>query len=191
MESVEWFLFVKQKTAYEIRLSLVGSEMCIRDSLFPDRLAGWREAARVLKPGGLFATSVWRGPEKNSMARLQQQAVLPALPERLLDPPPSWEWGEIAEADGLMDEICSAAPFENATVSVLNATLVVSSPATLWRGMLGNPLAGRLLRACTPDELEEVKSSVLDAYGELAGGSDRPLLLDASCHVLVANRKME
>ena len=26
-------LFFKQKTAYEIRLSLVGSEMCIRDSL--------------------------------------------------------------------------------------------------------------------------------------------------------------
>jgi len=25
------FFFLKQKTAYEIRLSLVGSEMCIRD----------------------------------------------------------------------------------------------------------------------------------------------------------------
>src|SRR5660397_257438 len=27
------FFFFKQKTAYEIRLSLVGSEMCIRDSI--------------------------------------------------------------------------------------------------------------------------------------------------------------
>src|SRR5660397_278205 len=27
------FFFFKQKTAYDIRLSLVGSEMCIRDSL--------------------------------------------------------------------------------------------------------------------------------------------------------------
>jgi len=26
-------VFFKQKTAYEIRLSLVGSEMCIRDSI--------------------------------------------------------------------------------------------------------------------------------------------------------------
>ena len=26
-----WVFFFKQKTAYEIRLSLVGSEMCIRD----------------------------------------------------------------------------------------------------------------------------------------------------------------
>src|SRR5665809_173594 len=30
-----FFFFFKQKTAYEIRLSLVGSEMCIRDSLKP------------------------------------------------------------------------------------------------------------------------------------------------------------
>jgi len=28
---VFFFFFFKQKTAYEIRLSLVGSEMCIRD----------------------------------------------------------------------------------------------------------------------------------------------------------------
>src|SRR5665809_155759 len=31
--SLSIFFFFKQKTAYEIRLSLVGSEMCIRDSL--------------------------------------------------------------------------------------------------------------------------------------------------------------
>ena len=30
---LERFFFFKQKTAYEIRLSLVGSEMCIRDSV--------------------------------------------------------------------------------------------------------------------------------------------------------------
>ena len=31
-----WFFFFKQKTAYEMLRSLVGSEMCIRDSLNPD-----------------------------------------------------------------------------------------------------------------------------------------------------------
>src|SRR5660397_157275 len=30
------FFFFKQKTAYELRLSLVGSEMCIRDSQFAE-----------------------------------------------------------------------------------------------------------------------------------------------------------
>ena len=32
-----FFFFFKQKTAYEIRLSLVGSEKCIRDTLTPDQ----------------------------------------------------------------------------------------------------------------------------------------------------------
>src|SRR5660398_10651 len=34
-----FFFFFKQKTAYEIRLSLVGSEMCIRDSPYATSLS--------------------------------------------------------------------------------------------------------------------------------------------------------
>ena len=33
MGVLSWFFFFKQKTAYEIMPSLVGSEMCIRDSV--------------------------------------------------------------------------------------------------------------------------------------------------------------
>ena len=33
MDGVGALCFFKQRTAYEIRLSLVGSEMCIRDSM--------------------------------------------------------------------------------------------------------------------------------------------------------------
>ena len=42
-----YFFFFKQKTAYEIMPSLVGSEMCIRDRLYaavmelPDKQAKW------------------------------------------------------------------------------------------------------------------------------------------------------
>ena len=39
--------FFKQKTAYEIRLSLVGSEMCIRDSGTPTLRVRPRETNRV------------------------------------------------------------------------------------------------------------------------------------------------
>ena len=35
MGLVEVFCFFKHKAAYEIRLSLVGSEMCIRDNPWP------------------------------------------------------------------------------------------------------------------------------------------------------------
>ena len=58
-----FFFFFKQKTAYEIRLSLVGSEMCIRDSpgtVFPVPLdvsseSQWQEALKQAEDlmGGL------------------------------------------------------------------------------------------------------------------------------------------
>ena len=35
-----FFFFFKQKTAYEIRLSLVGSEMCIRDRILTGAVTG-------------------------------------------------------------------------------------------------------------------------------------------------------
>ncbi len=45
------FFFFKQKTAYEIRLSLVGSEMCIRDRTTrvsnPVRSPSFRASASV------------------------------------------------------------------------------------------------------------------------------------------------
>lgn len=44
--------------------------------LFPDRQAGWGEAARVLRSGGLLATAVWRGPEDNALLRLQMEPVM-------------------------------------------------------------------------------------------------------------------
>ena len=35
------FFFFKQKTAYEIGVRLVGSEMCIRDSLYTPPVTPW------------------------------------------------------------------------------------------------------------------------------------------------------
>ena len=36
MRPQSWIFFFKQKTAYEIMPSLVGSEMCIRDRFWPE-----------------------------------------------------------------------------------------------------------------------------------------------------------
>ena len=36
--NIMFFFFFKQKTAYDIRLSLVGSEMCIRDRYWKIRM---------------------------------------------------------------------------------------------------------------------------------------------------------
>src|SRR5678816_1815107 len=48
-----FFFFFKQKTAYEMLRSLVGSEMCIRDSTMVDQLSSFAaEVTRVAKEVG-------------------------------------------------------------------------------------------------------------------------------------------
>ncbi len=51
---------------------------------FPDRAAGYREARRVLAPGGLFLFSVWDRIETNDFAHIVTEAVGTLFPE---DPP--------------------------------------------------------------------------------------------------------
>lgn len=155
--------------------------------LFPDRGAGWREAARVLKPGGLLATSVWRGPQHNALARLQIEPVVAALPERLRASMPKPAWLEIASEEGLAREL-SEAGFGDVEVSVFDAVFTAPSPRAMWDVMRDNPAISALFSQCNEAELQLVEKAVLKRFVELAGGADRPLRFDASCHFAVARR---
>ncbi|OJT16870.1 hypothetical protein BO221_48115 [Archangium sp. Cb G35] len=155
--------------------------------LFPDRNAGWREAARVLRPGGLLATAVWRGPEDNALARLQMAPVVSALPERVRSSLPRSGWLDIASAEGLEKEV-RAAGFVAPEVSVFNAVLTAPTPQAMWDMMRENPVSNSLLAACSDEEIAVIERSVLSAFEALAGGTDRPVRFDASCHFLIARR---
>ena len=51
---------------------------------FPDRVAGYAEARRVLKPGGRFVFNVWDRIEENEFAKLVHDAAAGTFPD---DPP--------------------------------------------------------------------------------------------------------
>jgi SAM-dependent methyltransferase len=160
---------------------------CFGIFLFGDRKAGWREAARVLRPGGTFVTSVWKGPEHNPMLRAQIEPIVQALPPERL--PQEKGWLEVADGDALLAEVTSSAPFENARVYPFHASFTVPDWGVLWGFMRSNPAAGALLRNCSDSELDAVRAHWTTKYRERAGGDAQPLVLESVCNILIATRR--
>jgi ubiquinone/menaquinone biosynthesis C-methylase UbiE len=151
---------------------------------FPDMLLAAKEMARVLKPGGRIATSVWNIPEKNFWVT----AIMETINRNMqLPPPPPGSPGMFRCAkDGLMTDLFSKAGFKNISITEIAGNLNCQTSDVYWNMMteVGAPIVAALSKADDamkekikrevyeivnqkyPDGSVQIEASALVIYGE-------------------------
>lgn len=134
---------------------------------FPDKLAAYREALRVLKPGGHFLFNVWNSLDYNPVSRMVAEAVAKALPE---DPPRFIERVPFGyyDPDRVRGEIQQAG-FENVDIVVVEKVTRAPSPLEPATGLCqGTPMRAEI-EARAPGRLEEITAKVTEALASQFG----------------------
>lgn len=151
---------------------------------FPDRLAAFREARRVLRPGGRFLFNAWDRIERNLASDLLVNAVaglFPESPEGFFRRVPfAYHDVDRIEAD-LLD-----AGFETVEIETVEKRSRAASARDAAIGLCqGTPLRTEI-EAHGPDALERATEAAAAALFELEGpnGLDAPM----SAHIALAVR---
>lgn len=132
----------------------------------PDKAVGYREAARVLKPGGLFAFNVWDSLERNEFARVVHHtlaALFPADPPRFLEVP--YGYYDLNEIKNTL----LASGFGDIEISVQPRTSEAASSRDVAMAYIaGSPLAAQLAGMSPPPEaevIERVERAIAQEFG--------------------------
>ena len=132
---------------------------------YPDIGAGYREAARVLKPGGSFAFNTWDTHAHNELCGFVHKQVVRMFPE---DPPGflalPFAYNDISAIKAELQ----GAGFSDVHLSVLRRESRASSARDVAMGFVaGSPLAAQLAeKGVERETLETVESALVDAYGD-------------------------
>jgi ubiquinone/menaquinone biosynthesis C-methylase UbiE len=152
---------------------------------FPDMLVAAREMYRVLKTGGVLATSVWNVPAKNfwitaMMKTINKYMQVPA------QPPGSPGMFRCANHD-LMKDILRVAGFKNVLVTEVTSTLNCGTATVYWDAMteVAAPVVAALSHA--EDHLrEKIKKEVHQLINDTYPLP--PIQIDASALVIYGEK---
>jgi ubiquinone/menaquinone biosynthesis C-methylase UbiE len=134
---------------------------------FPDKVAGYKEARRVLKPGGHFIFNVWDRISENDFADVVTQALADIFPD---DPPRFMARTPHGYHD--VDQIradLKAAGFANASVDAVDARSKAPSPRDPAIAYCqGTPLRNEI-EARDASRLEEATAKAAEALARRFG----------------------
>jgi SAM-dependent methyltransferase len=133
---------------------------------FPDKEKSYREAHRVLIPGGRYLFSVWDEHRFNPAPRLVHELLAGLFPD---DPPGFYEVPFAYHRLDPVREAVTAAGFTDFGAAVRHIDKVVPDPAVFARGLIyGNPVIEQIrLRGGDPDRVvEAVAGAVRREFGD-------------------------
>src|SRR5258708_7313232 len=127
---------------------------------FPDKVQGYKEARRMLRPGGRFLFNVWDRIEENDFAFVVTQALARVFPD---DPPRFMARTPHGHHDvGRIREELKDAGFADISVDAVDATSKASSPRHAAVGFCqGTPLRNEI-EARDASRLEDATSHTTD-----------------------------
>ncbi len=150
---------------------------------FPDMEKAAQEMARVLKPGGRIATTVWAAPDMNYWVTCMVQHIGKHIE---MDPPPPGAPGMFRCAKpGLIAELFAAAGLRNVSESSVPSQLDCGCGAAYWEMMteVAAPFVAALSKA-DATTVERIKADVISAMDErFPSGA-----IDACGTVIVADK---
>lgn len=134
---------------------------------FPDKVQGYREARRVLRPGGSYIFAVWDGLDSNEFIT----TVSEALANRFPDDPPRFMsrvphgYHDLKVISGELDA-AGFASVDTETVDKISTATSALHAATAY--CQGNPLSGEI-EARAPGQLQQVTEGVAEALEKRFG----------------------
>ncbi len=152
---------------------------------FPDMQLAATEMARVLKPGGRMATSVWNGPDKNFWVTAMMSTIGKNIE---LPPPVPGAPGMFRCAQpGVMKSLFEQAGCRNITEQEVKVQLKVGTAAAYWQMMteVGAPIVAALSKA-DDATVQKIKSEVFDLLQQKYKSG--AVAIDGSATVIAAEK---
>ena len=146
---------------------------------FPDRVKGFSEMHRVLRPGGRAVVSAWSGPERFEAFRMFMGALQQAVPNM---PRPQQPPAPLSLADpGKLATEMQAGGFKEVRVESITSHFEAPSAEVFWTRMESTaPPIAEMLQRIGPDNVAKARDNMIGALRSRFG--DGPVRLACEAH---------